>query len=64
MANQNRVDPNTNPGSYSYASNRMGSKGVFKERRIYDNYIFPDYLAPNFVQTWTKDRFYGLINNK
>lgn len=64
MANQTRLSPAQFPGAYSYATNKLGSKGVFKERRIYDNYIFPDYLAPNFVQTWTKDRFYGLVNNK
>lgn len=26
--------------------------------------MFPDFLASNFIQTWTTDRFYGIVNHK
>jgi hypothetical protein len=64
MATQRRIDPGTNPELYSYGSNELGARNIFNERQKYNNYIFPDFLAKNFIQTWTKDRFYGIINHK
>jgi hypothetical protein len=62
MARQIRLDPRTNPELYSYGSNKLGSRSIFIERQKYNNYIFPEFIANNFIQTWTTDRFYGLIN--
>jgi hypothetical protein len=64
MTTQRKLDPLTNPEIYSYGSNRLGSKSIFFERQKYDRYMFPDFLASNFIQTWTTDRFYGIINHK
>tara|TARA_R110000824_G_scaffold178063_2_gene357663 strand:- start:338 stop:1846 length:1509 start_codon:yes stop_codon:yes gene_type:complete len=62
MSRQIKIDPRTNPGLYSYGSNGLGSKSIFNERLKYNNYIFPDFLASNFIETWTSDRFYGIVN--
>jgi hypothetical protein len=64
MATQRRINPQQNPELYSYGSNEQGARNVFNERLKYDSYIFPDFLASNFIQTWTADRFYGIINHK
>ncbi len=64
MTTQRRIDPATNPELYSYGSNDLGSKDIFIQRKKYNSYMFPDFLAKNFIQTWTTDRFYGIINNK
>ena len=62
MSRQIKIDPRTSPGLYSYGSNGLGSKLIFNERLKYNNYIFPDFLASNFIETWTSDRFYGIVN--
>jgi hypothetical protein len=64
MSRQQKIDPSTNPSLYSYGSNSLNSKRVFQERERYDNYVFPDFMANNFIKTWTTDRFYGTINHK
>tara|TARA_R110002020_G_scaffold73627_2_gene188930 strand:+ start:2914 stop:4425 length:1512 start_codon:yes stop_codon:yes gene_type:complete len=64
MARQTRIDPKTNPEEYSYGSNELGSREIFFERLKYDTYIFPNFLADNFVSTWTTERNYGTINNR
>ena len=64
MATQIKIDPNQKPELYSYGSNTLGSKDIFDERQKYDQYIFPDFLAKNFIETWTTDRFYGIVNHK
>lgn len=64
MANQSRVDPKTNPGLYSYGSNQLNSRDIFFQRFKYENYMFPNFLADNFVSTWTTERYYGIINNR
>lgn len=64
MANQSRlkVDPQTNVDLYSYGSNLKGTAEIFRERKKYDSYIFPDFLADNFISTWTTERYYGLLD--
>ena len=62
MAIQQRPNPTTNPGAYSYGSNRLRARSIFFERQFYDRNIFPDSLSPYFFETWGKDRYYGLIN--
>ena len=64
MATQIKIDPNQKPELYSYGSNALGAKDIFDERQKYDQYIFPDFLAKNFIETWTTDRFYGIVNHK
>ena len=64
MAIQQRPNPNTNPGQYSYGSNRLGARRVFFERQFYDRRVFPDSLSPYFFETWGADRYYGLINTE
>ena len=64
MARQTRIDPKTNPEEYSYGSNQLGASEVFFERLKYDLYVFPDFLADNFISTWTTERHYGIINNR
>ena len=64
MANQVRTNPQTSPDEYSYGENNIGSREIFVERQKYDTEIFPDTLIPNFMETWTTDRFYGLVNTK
>lgn len=64
MATQIKIDPNLNPELYSYGSNELGTKDIFDERQKYNQYIFPNFLAKNFIETWTTDRFYGIINHK
>lgn len=62
MAKQWRIDTDQNSQAYSYGSNKLSARRIFFERKKYDNYVFPDFLATNFVKTWTNDRFYGLVN--
>jgi hypothetical protein len=64
MASQGklRIDPQTNPELYSYGDNTLGSSQIFFERQKYDQYVFPDFLANNFVKTWTTERYYGLLD--
>tara|TARA_R110002126_G_scaffold141874_2_gene287064 strand:+ start:1702 stop:3210 length:1509 start_codon:yes stop_codon:yes gene_type:complete len=64
MARQSRINPLQNPSLYSYGSNSLSSKRIFQERIKYDEYVFPDFLANNFIKTWTSDRFYGTINER
>ena len=64
MARQNRINPIQNPLQYSYGSNSQSSKRIFNERIKYNQYIFPNLLADNFIRTWTNDRYYGTINEK
>jgi hypothetical protein len=64
MATQQLPNPSTNPGLYSYGSNRLGSRRIFFERKFYDENIFPDTLSPYFFETWGKDRYYGTINSQ
>ena len=64
MTKQDFVDPNLFPEAYSYGSNTLGAKDIFVERKKYNNFVFPDFLIPNFAKTWTNDRLYGTINNK
>ena len=63
MPKQDRPNPSLEPSIYSYGSNRLNAKDIFFERIKYDVYMFPDFLAQNFVSTWTTDRFYGIVNN-
>ena len=63
MSTQTKIDPTLNPSLYSYGSNNLSSKSIFEERIKYDYYVFPDFLANNFVKTWTQDRYYGTINH-
>jgi len=62
MTKQTRINPTQEPAAYSYGSNRSNAKKIFNERTKYSEYIFPDFLASNFIKTWTNDRFYGTIN--
>lgn len=64
MANQVRPDPQEFPQAYSYGDNGQRSKTIFNERVKYDTVVFPDGLIPNFMETWNKDRFYGIVNTK
>ena len=64
MARQEKISPQLRPNLYSYGSNLLGAKNVFKEREKYDMAIMPDFIAPNMMQTWTTDRFYGLVNTQ
>jgi hypothetical protein len=64
MANQRRIDPKANPELYSYGANNLNSREIFFERLKYDTYVFPNYLADNFVSTWTTERYYGIVNNR
>lgn len=64
MARQTRINPKTNPEEYSYGSNILGSRDIFFERLKYDLYVFPNFLADNFVSTWTTERHYGIINDR
>ncbi len=64
MANQIRPDPQNTPEEFSYGENNIGSREIFLERQKYDKEIFPDNLISNFMETWTTDRFYGLVNTK
>ena len=64
MARQTKIDPRIDPEVYSYGSNALDAKDIFFERIKYDIYMFPDFLAKNFVSTWTTERNYGTINNK
>lgn len=65
MANQTRLklNPQDNAERYSYGNNGLGSAEIFFERKKYDLYTFPDFLAKNFVSTWTTERYYGLVNS-
>lgn len=64
MANQVRLDPQEFPEEYAYGNNGQRSRVIFNERVKYDTVIFPDGLIPNFMETWNKDRFYGIVNTK
>ena len=64
MANQIKVDPKTQPGAFSYGDNNANARRIFLERQKYDSYVFPDFLTNNFMNSWEKDRFYGLVNTK
>jgi len=64
MANQIKPNPQEFPEIYSYGDNGQGAKTIFNERVKYDTVIFPDDLIPNFMETWNKDRFYGIVNTK
>jgi len=64
MARQTKINPQQQPERYSYGSNQKSTKRVFNERLKYDNYVFPDFLADNYVKTWTEDRFYGIVNHR
>jgi hypothetical protein len=62
MSRQIKINPQQKPRQFSYASNSVGAREVFKERKKYDLSIMPDFIAPHMASTWTKDRFYGLVN--
>jgi hypothetical protein len=64
MANQTRlkVNPESNVDLFSYGDNTKSSAEIFRERQKYDSYVFPDFLADNFVSTWTTERYYGLVD--
>ena len=64
MANQIKVNPKIQPGAFSYGDNNANAKRIFLERQKYDSYVFPDFLTNNFMNSWEKDRFYGLVNTK
>ena len=64
MSYQRKISPESRPELFSYGSNDLGARQIFEERIKYNTYVFPDFLASNFIQTWTTDRFYGLVNHK
>ena len=64
MAKQTKINPREQPDAFSYGSNSATAKKIFQEREKYDFYIFPDFLAKNFMNSWKEDRFYGLVNTE
>ena len=64
MAKQVKVNPQDQPQAFSYGTNDSNARIIFQERQKYESYIFPDFLAPNFMNSWKQDRFYGLVNTK
>jgi len=59
-----RISPQEQPLRYSYGSNQLGAKDIYKERTRYDTDIFPEDLIPNSISTWSTDRFYGIVSTK
>jgi hypothetical protein len=64
MANQNRRSPSEFPLAYSYGSNKMNAKSIHFQRRYYRDFIFPERYIVNSMDTWSADRFYGIVNTK
>jgi hypothetical protein len=64
MAYQPDQDPYRFSDKYTYGSNRSGAKEIFKERVRYDTKFDLFYGDRKTFSTWTKDRFYGIVNTK
>ena len=64
MAYQNRPDVTLSGRIYSYGSNSLSSREVFRQRSVYNRLIFPNSEYPSLFDTWGKDRFYGIVNHK
>ena len=64
MADQNRISPLDNPLRYTYGSNNLGAKDIHTERLLYKFGVFPDDLIVNSMDTWSVDRFYGIVDTK
>tara|TARA_R100000808_G_C2152189_1_gene161512 strand:+ start:197 stop:1732 length:1536 start_codon:yes stop_codon:yes gene_type:complete len=59
-----RITPQEDILRYSYGSNDLGAKNIFKERQRYNNTIFPPDRIKNSISTWNTDRFYGIVSTK
>ena len=64
MADQIKLSPKDYPNRYSYGSNELGTRAIHTERLVYRDLIFPENLIVNSMNTWSADRFYGIVNTK
>jgi len=64
MAFQNRPDVSLSGQTFSYGSNALNSRDIFRQRSVYNRLIFSQENYPHLFNTWNEDRFYGIVNTK
>lgn len=64
MTLQNRPDVSLSGRIFSYGSNDLNSREIFRQRSVYNRLIFSPENYPTFLNTWNEDRFYGIVDTK
>ena len=49
---------------YSFGNTGLNSRQIFKERDLFDKFVFPNLLLDNFFDFWKNDNLYGRIDTE